>query len=320
VAEQSRLLEQTVEAEGPLLPVDTSSIRQSLARAFAPWRRRPLGIMGAIIVVAVFSLAIAAPWLAPHSPQSFVGKRLESPNSTYLLGTNNLGQDVLSRTIYGAQVSMAVAFSATFIGVAAGTVLGIVSGYFGGWLDLGVQRVMEVLASFPAIMLALIVVAALGRPKESGSDVFMLCWQLRSLSLAISLGFIFGVMRVIRSAVLKERDLPYIEAARALGASTPRIMFRHILPNVFPLIIVTFSTIIGAVILIEAGISFLGYGVSIGTPSWGLDLSNRNREFFLVAPWVMAAPSIALILAVLGFNFLGDTLRDILDPRLRGSR
>jgi len=279
-----------------------------------------LGILGLLIVIAAFVLAIGAPYLAPSDPQAFVGGRLESPSSAHLMGTNNLGQDVMSRTIYGAQVSMAVAFWATFIGVSLGTFLGIVSGYFGGGADLVIQRAMEVLASFPAIMLALIVVAALGRPKESGSNIVMLSWQLRPLAIAISLGFIFGVMRVIRSAVLRERNLPYIEAARALGSSTPRIMFRHILPNVFPLVIVTFSTIIGAVILIEAGISFLGYGVSIGTPSWGLDLSNRNREFFLVAPWVMAAPSIALILPLLGFNFLGDPFRDILDPRLRGSR
>ena len=318
MAEQTSV--QTLEAERLLTNVEKLSLGETLSRAWAPWRRRPLGIIGAVIVVAAFGLAILAPYLAPHDPQSFVGGRLESPNSGFPFGTNNLGQDVLSRTIYGAQVSMAVAFCATFIGVAMGTLLGIISGYFGGWLDIGVQRGMEVLASFPGIMLALIVVAALGRPKESGSNIAMLAWQLRPLAVAISLGFIFGVMRVIRSSVLQQRDLPYIEAARALGASTPRIMFRHILPNVFPLVIVTFSTIIGAVILIEAGISFLGYGVSIGTPSWGLDLSNRNREFFLVAPWVMAAPAIALILTVLGFNFLGDTFRDILDPRLRGSR
>jgi peptide/nickel transport system permease protein len=309
-----------LEAETLIYRVENVSFFESVRRAFAPWKRRPLGILGALIVIAAFALAIAAPFLAPHDPQSFVGGRLESPNASYPFGTNNLGQDVLSRTIYGAQVSMAVAFCATFIGVFMGTFLGIVSGYFGGWSDLFIQRGMEVLASFPGIMLALIVVAALGRPKESGDNIVMLSWQLRPLAIAISLGFIFGVMRVIRSSVLQQRDLPYIEAARALGASTPRIMFRHILPNVFPLVIVTFSTIIGAVILIEAGISFLGYGVSIGTPSWGLDLSNRNREFFLVAPWVMAAPSIALILTVLGFNFLGDTFRDILDPRLRGSR
>ena len=306
--------------DADLLLAGRTSFLESLGRAWSPWKRRPLGVLGALIVVMAFALAIGAPYLSPHDPQAFVGGRLESPSASHPFGTNNLGQDVLSRTIYGAQVSMAVAFWATFIGVSLGTVMGIISGYWGGWPDLAIQRAMEVLASFPAIMLALIVVAALGRPKESGSNIVFLSWQLRPLAVAISLGFIFGVMRVIRSAVLRERNLPYIEAARALGASTPRIMFCHILPNVFPLVIVTFSTIIGAVILIEAGISFLGYGVSIGTPSWGLDLSNRNREFFLVAPWVMVAPSIALILTVLGFNFLGDTFRDILDPRLRGSR
>jgi len=311
---------QTLETDFLAAGFRRTSFSETLLAAARPWLRRPLGLFGLVVVLLAFFTAIAAPLLSPFDAQTFVGASLESPNGKHLLGTNNLGQDVLSRTIYGAQVSMAVGFWATFIGVAGGTFLGIVSGYFGGWLDLIVQRVMEVLASFPGIMLALIVVAALGRPKEGGSDILVLSWQLRSLSLAISLGFIFGVMRVIRSAVLKEKSLPYIEAAVTLGASTPRIMFRHILPNVFPFVIVTFTTIIGAVILIEAGISFLGYGVSIGTPSWGLDLSNRNREYFLTAPWVMAGPSIALTLTVLGFNFLGDTLRDILDPRLRGSR
>jgi peptide/nickel transport system permease protein len=296
------------------------SFRASLGATWAQWRRRPLGVFGLVVVIFAFILAIGAPYIAPHDPQAFVGDRLESPSGDHLLGTNSLGQDVLSRTIYGAQVSMAVAFCATFIGVAAGTVLGLLSGYFGGWVDMGSQRFMEVLASLPGLMLVLIVVAALGRPQESGTDVFVLGWQLRSLSLAISLGFIFGVMRVIRSAVLKERSLPYVEAAVTIGASTPRVIFRHILPNVFPFVIVTFTTIFGAVILIEAGVSFLGYGVSIGTPSWGLDLSGRNREFFLTAPWVMLGPGIALTLTVLAFNFLGDTLRDVLDPRLRGSR
>jgi peptide/nickel transport system permease protein len=265
-------------------------------------------------------IALTAPYIAPYDPQVFAGSSLESPSRDHLLGTNSLGQDVLSRSIYGAQVSMAVAFSATFIGVAAGTVLGLVSGYFGGWVDMGSQRFMEVLAALPGLMLVLIVVAALGRPNESSTDVILLGYQLRSLSIAISLGFIFGVMRVIRSAVLKERSLPYVEAAVTIGASTPRIIFRHIMPNVFPFVIVTFTTIFGAVILIEAGVSFLGYGVSIGTPSWGQDLAGRNREFFITAPWVMLGPGVALVMTVLAFNFLGDTLRDILDPRLRGSR
>jgi peptide/nickel transport system permease protein len=141
---------------------------------------------------------------------------------------------------------------------------------------------------------------------------------LRSLELAIALGFTYGVMRVVRAAVLQQRGQLYVEAAVVMGASTPRIMFRHILPNVFPVVIVAYSSLVGAVILIEAGLSFLGYGVSVGTPSWGIDLSNRNREFFLEAPWLLIAPAAALSLAVIGFNFLGDALRDILDPRMRG--
>lgn len=293
---------------------------QSFGATWQKWRQRPLGIFGLIFVILAFGMAIGAPYIAPHDPQAFVGGRLENPGGEFLLGTNSLGQDVLSRTIYGAQVSMAVAFVATFIGVAVGTVLGLVSGYFGGWVDMSSQRLMEVLAALPGLMLVLIVVAALGRPNESGTNIVILGWQLRSLSLAISLGFIFGVMRVIRSAVLKERSLPYVEAAVTIGSGTPRIIFRHIMPNVFPFVIVTFTTIFGAVILIEAGVSFLGYGVSIGTPSWGQDLAGRNREYFISAPWVVLAPGLALTLTVLAFNFLGDTLRDVLDPRLRGSR
>ena len=294
--------------------------REALASAWAPWRQRPLGVLGLLIVIGASILAIGAPVIAPNDPGVFAGSAIESPSSEFWLGTNSLGQDVFSRTIYGAQVSMAVAFSATFLGVALGTLLGIISGYFGSWADMLSQRLMEVLASMPGLMLVLVVVAALGRPQESGTNIFSLSWQLRPLSVAISLGFIFGVMRVIRASVLRERNLPYVEAAVTIGASTPRIMLRHILPNVFPFVIVTFTTIFGAVILIEAGVSFLGYGVSIGTPSWGLDLSGRNREYFITAPWVMLGPGVALTLTVLGFNFLGDTLRDVLDPRLRGAR
>ncbi len=284
------------------------------------WRHHPLGLLGLAVVILATVLAIAAPFIAPYDPGTFSGSPLESPNTQHFFGTNSLGQDVFSRTIYGAQVSMAIAFCATFIGVASGTVLGLVSGYFGSWVDMGSQRLMEVLAALPGLMLVLVVVAALGRPQEGGSNVLLLGWQLRALSIAISLGFIFGVMRVIRAAVLKERSLPYVEAAVTIGARTPRIIFRHLLPNVFPYVIVTFTTIFGAVILIEAGVSFIGYGVSIGTADWGLDLAGRNREYFLSAPWVMLGPGLALTLTVLGFNFLGDTLRDILDPRLRGSR
>jgi peptide/nickel transport system permease protein len=274
-----------------------------------------------LIIMLACLLAVAAPILAPHAPSEFAGRRLESPSSEHLLGTNTLGQDVLSRTLYGAQVSIAVAIASTVLGVGTGTILGVISAFYGGWIDLIVQRVMEVLASFPGLILVLMIVAALGKPSAAreGSLVYLM-WDLRSLSIAIAAGLVFGVMRVIRSAVLKERSLPYIEAARTIGASPLRIMVRHIVPNVFPYVIVTFSSIVGFIILLEAGISFIGYGVSIGTASWGSDLSGTNRDYFLTAPWVMLGPGIALTLTVMGANFLGDTLRDILDPRLRGSR
>jgi peptide/nickel transport system permease protein len=304
-----------------LSPIETVSLRSSLAAAWAPWRKRPLGIIGAFVIIAALLLAVSAPMFAPYEPNEFVAGRLDSPNGANLLGTNTLGQDVLSRTIYGAQVSIAVALSSTVLGVGLGTLLGVVSAYYGGWLDLVVQRLLEVLASFPGLILVLMIVAALGKPSGAREgNLFVLMWDLRTLSVAIGVGLIFGVMRVIRSAVLKERSLPYVEAARTIGAGSSRIMFRHILPNVFPYVIVTFSSLIGFIILLEAGISFLGYGVSIGTASWGADLSGRNRDYFLTAPWVMLGPGVALTLTVMGANFLGDTLRDILDPRLRGSR
>jgi len=304
-----------------LSPIGAPSLRGTLATAWAPWGRRPLGVIGAFVIVAALVMAILAPFIAPFDPNEFVGRRLQSPDGAHILGTNLLGQDMLSRTIYGAQVSIGIALSSTIIGVGLGTVLGVLSAYYGGWLDLVVQRVMEVIASFPGLILVLMIVAALGRPSGAREgNLLVLMWDLRALSIAIAAGLIFGVMRVIRSTVLKERSLPYVEAARTIGASPIRIMFRHILPNVFPYVIVTFSSIIGFIILLEAGISFLGYGVSIGTASWGADLSGRNRDFFMSAPWVMLGPGIALTLTVMGANFLGDALRDILDPRLRGSR
>lgn len=291
-----------------------------LVKAISTWKRYPLGVIGLTLIVAIVFIAVAAPLVAPNKPRQFAGKPLEGPSLSFPVGTNNLGQDVLSRTIFGAQVSIAVGLSAAVVAVTAGTVLGIVSGYVGGWVDLIIQRALEVLASFPGLVLALVMIAAIGQPRESGTNILVLGWQLRSLELAIALPFIFGNMRVIRSAVLTERALPYIEAAKSIGCSPIRILGRHILPNVMAYVIVSFSTIIGIAILIESSLSFLGYGVSITTPSWGIDLSNRNREYFLQAPWLIFGPGVALSLTVLGFNFLGDALRDMLDPRLRGSR
>jgi peptide/nickel transport system permease protein len=293
---------------------------RSLGHALAPWKKRPLGVFGAIVILILIFLAIFAPMVAPNDPYDFVGGRLESPNSEFLLGTNNLGQDVFSRAIYGAQISVAVGLAATILGVGAGTVIGVTTGYVGGWVDLLTQRVLEILASFPGLFLALIVIVVLGRPGNVGTNVFAIGWELKSIEVAIALAFLFGTVRIIRSAVLTERNMTYITAAQSIGVSSSRLLWRHILPNVLPYAIVSFTTIIGLVILIEAALSFLGYGTTPGTPSWGADLSNRNREFFTQAPWIMVGPGVALSMAILGFNFLGDALRDILDPRLRGSR
>jgi peptide/nickel transport system permease protein len=284
------------------------------------WKRRPLGLMGAFIVLTLVVLAIIAPFVAPHGGTDFAGPPLQSPSWSHPLGTNNLGQDVLSRTLLGAQISLTVGVVTTLLAVGLGTVLGVLGGYAGGWVDMVIQRALEVLASFPGIFLALLVIAAIGRPPSTGTNVFLIAWQLRSLELAIALAFVFGSTRIIRSAVLTERNMMYVTAAQAMGAGTNRILWRHILPNVLPYVIVNFSVIIGIVILIEASLSFLGYGASLGTPSWGVDLSGLNRQYFLIAPWLIIGPGVALSLTVLGFNFLGDALRDIMDPRLRGSR
>jgi peptide/nickel transport system permease protein len=296
------------------------SPRRSIWQKLAPWRRRPMGVFGAIIILFVIVVAVSADVIAPYKASDLAGDRLLKPSLSYPLGTNNFGQDVFSRTIYGAQVSIAVGLTVALLAVSTGTFLGIISGYVGGWPDLLIQRVLEILASFPGLILALIVIAAIGRPLESGNNIFLLAWQLRSLEVAVALAFVFTNMRIVRSATLTERNLPYIDAARSIGATHFRIVFRHILPNVFAYVIISFSVIIGIAILIEAALSFLGYGVSISTPSWGIDLSTKNRQYFLEAPWLMLGPGLAISLTVLGFNFLGDALRDILDPRLRGSR
>ncbi len=312
---------QTVEVIPTVFPGEARQTFSSyLSRQWSIWSRKPFGIIGGVMIIFFVFLALFAPLVAPYPARELAGGRLLPPSASFLLGTDSLGRDVLSRTIYGAQISIAAGLTATIISVTIGTFLGVVSGYLGGWVDVIVQRCLEVLASFPGLVLVLIMVSVLGRADASSKNLVGIAWQLRPLELAIAVSFVFSVTRIIRSAVLKERNLPYIEAAHTLGVPTTRILWRHILPNVMPYVIVAFSSIIGSVILIEAALSFLGYGVAAGTPSWGIDLSARNREYFNVAPWLMLGPGVALSLTVLGYNFLGDALRDILDPRLRGSR
>jgi ABC-type dipeptide/oligopeptide/nickel transport system permease subunit len=283
-------------------------------------RKQPLGVIGGLIIAGFVVVALLSPVLAPHDPRAFVGPSLQSPSRTYPLGTNNLGQDVYSRTVYGTQVSLAVGVASVLLGTSVGTFLALISGYFGRWIDMVVQRGMEIVAAFPGLLLILVVVAALGRPHLSlNPSIFQLMWDLRVIVFAIGVGFIFGVTRVVRSAVISQRGMTYVEAAQACGAGTARILLRHILPNVMAYVIVGVSVLLGVAILAEAALSFLGYGVPPGTPSWGADLAGRNRQYYLQAPWLVLAPGLAISLTLLGFNLLGDALRDVLDPRLRGS-
>ncbi|HTE83556.1 MAG TPA: ABC transporter permease, partial [Dehalococcoidia bacterium] len=277
------------------------------------------GTASGFIILGFVLVALASPWMAPHNPHAFVGPSLQAPTRLYPFGTNNLGQDILSRVIYGSQVSLAVGVSAVLLGTIAGTTLGLLSGYFGGWIDMIIQRALEIVAAFPGLVLILVVIAALGRPHVSAStNIVTLAWQLRVIVIAIAIGFVFAVTRVVRSVTIGQRGSTYVDAAKSCGAGWQRVIVIHILPNVVPYIIVGATAALGFAILLEAAVSFLGYGVPPGTPSWGADLSGPSRQFFLQAPWLALSPGAAISLTLLGFNLLGDSLRDVLDPRLRG--
>ncbi len=294
--------------------------RSKLSHNWHLWKKKPFGIVGLFLVIFFLVVAAVGGMIAPYAANEFVSPgRLDAPNFSWLFGTDNLGRDVFSRTIYGAQISIAAGVSASAFAIVLGSVFGLIA-YFGGWVDQISQRGLEILNSFPTIVLALIFITILGRTSTTSTNIWVVAWDLRSLEAAIGLSFVYVTTRIIRAAVLKETGLPYIEAAKSMGATNVRILYRHILPNVMPIVIVTFSTLIATVILIEASLSFLGYGVAPGVPSWGGDLSTRNRDYFMGSPWLLFAPGISLSLLVIGYNFLGDALRDILDPRLRGSQ
>lgn len=267
-------------------------------------RRNPLGVLGLAIVLVIGVAGIAAPALAPYSPRNSDFELLERPTGRHPFGTDRVGRDIFSRVLFGARVSLAVGFGSVAVGVLAGTLLGLVSGYFGGWVDTALQRLVDILLAFPLIILALFLAAATGR-------------GLEKTVLVLGVAITPAVARVVRGSILSQREREYIEAVRALGAGSPRIIFRHLLPNVSAPIIVLATTLLSAAVLAEASLSFLGVGVPPPTASWGGDLSGNARDFFEIAPWMAIFPGLALSLTVLGFNFLGDAVRDVLDPRLQ---
>jgi peptide/nickel transport system permease protein len=269
-------------------------------------RRKPLGATGAVIVLALLVMAGFAEWIAPHSfDAQLPDARLKAPGAGFLLGTDNVGRDVFSRIVYGARVSVTVGFLTVFFGNLAATAIGVSSGYFRGRYDIVVQRVVDAWQSFPFLIIVLSLLAVLGP-------------GMLNVILSLSILVAAGASRVIRGATLSVVEHPYIEAARAMGAGHLRVILRHVLPNVTATIVVITTIGLGGVILAESALSFLGYGVPPPHPSWGSMLSGSGRTYMYNAPWIAIWPGVAISLVVFAFNMLGDALRDVLDPRLRG--
>jgi peptide/nickel transport system permease protein len=258
--------------------------------------------IGAVIVLITVIAAIAAPWVVPYDPASQqLWLRLDRPSFTHPFGLDELGRDIFSRVLAGARISLLVGLTVVGISSSVGILLGSIAGYFGGWIDDVISRAIDVLLAFPGILLAIALVAVLGP-------------NLTNVVMALSVIGWVGYARVVRGQVLKARELEFVQAARALGAGTPRILMRHVIPTAMPAVMVQATLGMAGAILAEASLSFLGLGVQPPTPSWGTML-NGGRLHLLDAPHLTIFPGAAIAALVLGFNFLGDGLRDELDPK-----
>jgi peptide/nickel transport system permease protein len=267
-------------------------------------RRKPLGAIGGVLILILLVMALFADRIAPYAYDESVA-RMKPPGAQFWMGTDNLGRDVYSRVVYGAAVSVTVGFGAVLLANVLAALVGITSGYFGGPYDICVQRVVDAWQSFPFLVVILSMMAVLGP-------------GLLNLILALGVLGAAAGSRVIRGATISVMQNTYVEAARALGAGHLRIMLRYVLPNVAATIIILATIGLGGAILAESALSFLGFGVPPPYPSWGAMLSGSGRSFMYRAPWMAIWPGAAISLAVFGFNMLGDALRDVLDPRLRG--
>ncbi|MGD9893593.1 MAG: ABC transporter permease [Dehalococcoidia bacterium] len=294
------------------LIVEVSPERGRLAAARAAlWRfvrRKPLGAVGGAIILAFIVVAVFADLIAPYPyDQIHRGDRLQGPSTEYWFGTDNLGRDLFSRIVYGARISLFVGGGATLISIGLGTMLGVMSGYLGGKLDIFLQRLVDIWISFPGLILIISFLAIVGP-------------GLTSVIVVLGIIGASRVIRVTRGATIGIRQNTYIEGGRVVGAHDLRIMARYILPNIFAVIMVLATVELGGFILAEATISFLGYGVPPPTPTWGQMLSGSGAQYMLQQPGMAFWPGFALAIVVFGFNMLGDALRDVLDPRLRGGR
>lgn len=269
-------------------------------------RQKPLGTVGFLIILIMVVAAAGADLIIRHDLyQLSVTDRLVGPNSEFWFGTDEFGRDLFSRIVWGARISITVGLISVMCGTTVGAVLGAASAFFGGRLDFFMQRIMDALLAFPTLVLALAVVAALGR-------------SLANVIIAISIVLIPTANRVVRSAVLGIKNEQYTEAARAIGCTSLRVLFRHVIPNSMAPYIVLATVALGTAILAEASLSFLGLGTPPPEPSWGGMLSAQGQAYMRQAPWLAIFPGLAITFAVYGFNMLGDALRDIMDPRLRG--
>jgi len=297
------------------LPLPWSTVGKISVRLHAVtrgvWRlmkEKPLGAFGGVIVLGLLLCALLAPWIATNPyDQTNVRNRLKPPGSQFYFGTDNLGRDIFSRIVYGARVSVTVGFGAVSIGISLATIIGVGCAYFGGKADILVQRLVDAQVAIPGLLLLLNIMAVTGP-------------GLLNIILALGIVSAAGSSRIIRSAALAVKENQFVEAARAVGASHLRIILCYILPNIMAPIIIITTISLGFTILIESTLSFLGFGVPPPYPSWGEMLSGSGRSYMHKAPWMATWPGIAISLAVFGFNMLGDALRDLLDPRLRGGR
>ncbi len=268
-------------------------------------RRQPVGTLG-IVIVLLFGLAgLAADWIAPYNPTANdFAAMTEGPSWAHWLGTDQLGRDLLSRILFGARTAFVVGLTSALVGGLSGLVIGVGSAYFGGQLDLWLQRVLDVVMSFPLIIMALAVVSIFGT-------------GVHNVIAAITIPLIPRCARVVRSSALAIREVPYVDAARALGYGHTRIILRHMVPNVIGPFLVIVTAAVGQAILAEAALSYLGLGVQEPVPAWGLMLQGGAEEYATTAPWIAIFPGLAIMLTVFGINLFGDALRDVLDPRLR---
>ncbi|NJO34242.1 MAG: ABC transporter permease [Rhodospirillales bacterium] len=273
-------------------------------------KSEPLGIFGFLIILLYVGCALGARWIAHYHPEEIdFASMLSAPGEAHWFGTDQYGRDVFSRIVYGSRTALAVGILSSLVGCTAGAVLGAASGYFGGRIDTAIQRVVDIMLSFPIIVLAMVVVSVLGKQQVFGIDT--------NLIAAIALPIIPKMARVARSSTLSIVTMPFIDAARAAGFSHKRIILRHILPNIMAPYLIMVTAFIAQAILLEASLSFLGLGVTEPTAAWGLMLSGASADFYQTAPWMILFPGIAITLAVFAFNLFGDSLRDWLDPKLK---